>query len=273
MFLFLFFFSRGTPSGLSLSWIIDQTVYTSRYSTLAMNQNYKSTPITELSNETTIDIDSSDSTGIVRILRQCDGQIFSGWRDHPCIYDMEILEPLENLNKHIQQALLHPDNYCVVFSGCGTSGRIGFMLANKFNALSKEQDTSGPFRYIIAGGDTALFSSVEMPEDDWRQGQHDLKELVKDKKKVVYIGVSCGLSASYVAGQLDYCMDYPDIFLPVLLGFNPVHLARKNTMENCSKTFFDVASRLSRKYFINLLTPRPHGARGKLKQRGGNGEW
>ena len=46
------------------------------------------------------------------------------------------------------------------------------------------------------------------------------------KERVLYIGITCGLSAPYVAGQLDYCMDNPGVFTPVLLGFNPVSLAR-----------------------------------------------
>jgi len=44
--------------------------------------------------------------------------------------------------------------------------------------------------------------------------------------RVVYIGITCGLSAPYVAGQLDHCMKNLNTFIPVLLGFNPVHLAR-----------------------------------------------
>lgn len=45
------------------------------------------------------------------------------------------------------------------------------------------------------------------------------------KERVLYIGITCGLSAPYVAGQLQYCMDNPQ-FIPVLVGFNPENLAR-----------------------------------------------
>ena len=51
-------------------------------------------------------------------------------------------------------------------------------------------------------------------------------QLTTGKRKVVYIGITCGLSAPYVAGQLDYCMDHLDVFTPVVIGFNPTHLAR-----------------------------------------------
>lgn len=30
----------------------------------------------------------------------------------------------------------------------------------------------------------------------------------------------------FVAGQMDYCMDNTAVFLPVLVGFNPVSMAR-----------------------------------------------
>lgn len=32
--------------------------------------------------------------------------------------------------------------------------------------------------------------------------------------------------APFVAGQMDYCMDNTAVFLPVLVGFNPVSMAR-----------------------------------------------
>lgn len=211
-----------------------------------------STSITELSNETTFDIDLCDSTEIVRLLRQCDANIFSGWRNYPSLYDEETLHAIENLSKRVQAVLEDPLDSCVVFGGCGTSGRIGFSLTKRFNSLAKEQGmdghcSSGPYEYLIAGGDLALFTSVESPEDSWRQGQIDLMNLVKEKKKVVYIGITCGLSAAYIAGQLDFCMGQPDTFTPVLIGFNPINLARNTPIQGWSRTFFDVAKTLRSK--------------------------
>lgn len=42
--------------------------------------------ITELANEITNEIDIVDATGIVRLLRQTDAQMFYGWRHHPSLY-------------------------------------------------------------------------------------------------------------------------------------------------------------------------------------------
>jgi len=50
--------------------------------------------------------------------------------------------------------------------------------------------------------------------------------MTSEKTKVLYIGITCGLSAPYVAGQLEFCMDHSDKFIPVLIGFNPVDAAR-----------------------------------------------
>lgn len=40
-------------------------------------------PITETPNELTLDIDVADAVGKLRILRQADAQVFTGWRDLP----------------------------------------------------------------------------------------------------------------------------------------------------------------------------------------------
>uniref|UniRef100_A0A9J8AD56 Glucokinase (hexokinase 4) regulator n=1 Tax=Cyprinus carpio carpio TaxID=630221 RepID=A0A9J8AD56_CYPCA len=50
--------------------------------------------------------------------------------------------------------------------------------------------------------------------------------------------------APFVAGQLDFCLKHLDVFTPVLLGFNPVHMARSEPMQDCSFHFKDVAERM-----------------------------
>lgn len=34
------------------------------------------------------------------------------------------------------------------------------------------------------------------------------------------------MKAPFVAGQLDFCLNNLDKFIPVLIGFNPAHMAR-----------------------------------------------
>ncbi len=54
------------------------------------------------------------------------------------------------------------------------------------------------------------------------------------KKKVMYIGITCGLSAPVVAGQLDYALDQPHI-IPVLIGFNLVRQLLQDSLQVIEK--------------------------------------
>ena len=72
-------------------------------------------------------------------------------------------------------------------------------------------------------------------------------QVTAGKRKVVYIGITCGLSAPYVAGQLDYCMDNLDVFTPVVIGFNPTYLARY-VSQSCLSVIIDCM-----KYHVNAL--------------------
>lgn len=76
-------------------------------------------------------------------------------------------------------------------------------------------------------------------------------QVCEGKKRVLFVGISCGLSVShwyyvclhmkiiwgkntnfvaaqapFVAGQLDFCLQHPEVYTPVLVGFNPSHQAR-----------------------------------------------
>ena len=202
-------------------------------------------PITERSNELTADIDVATASDIVRTLRQCDSQIFSGWKHFPSVYDEEVIITMDRIAQKATEMLKdNSGETAIVLSGCGTSGRLAFILAKKFSQLAKTQQLPVCYEYLISGGDIALFSSQAASEDDWKKGQQDLIEVSRNKKSVLFIGISCGLSAPYVAGQLDFCMRHPDIFIPVLMGFNPLNQARQITLEGWDKSFLDVATAL-----------------------------
>ena len=231
-----------------------------------------SSPITELSNYITRQIDVGTSAEIVRLLRQCDAQLFAGWEKWPSIYDKQTGEAMAKVSRAVHDVLRNT-NGAVVISGCGTSGRLAFLLSQHFNELAREQGLKPNYNYIIAGGDTALLTSQEAPEDSWEEGQEKLREMSEGCEKVVFIGVSCGLSAPFVAGQLDYCMDHPERFIPVLVGFNPVHLARDTPIKNSDKTFRDVATRLSGKSLMSVPHYRTKKTDGVQSRGGGGGGW
>ena len=100
---------------------------------------------------------------------------------------------------------LQDERGAVVLSGCGTSGRLGFITAVSFKYFqpwyyfgsfslpplrlhhhthtlscvqrSFNQLFPGKFHYTIAGGDRALLLSTEAPEDSWQTGVDDLEKV------------------------------------------------------------------------------------------------
>ncbi|KAL3869711.1 hypothetical protein ACJMK2_042362 [Sinanodonta woodiana] len=201
-------------------------------------------PITEANNTITTDIDVATTEGIVTLLRRCDAEIFDGWEGHKGLFHKETLDKLSKLAVLASDIIQDTSGSCIVLSGCGTSGRLAFITARSFNEQLKKSGKESIYDYLIAGGDKALFTSQEAPEDDPHIGVKMLCESCEGKKKVLYIGITCGLSAPFVAGQLDYCLQHLDKFTPVLLGFNPTYLARNLPVENWNKTFLQVVKEL-----------------------------
>jgi hypothetical protein len=62
-----------------------------------------------------------------------------------------------------------------VVGGAGTSGRLAYFVTRSFNNLMRSHGRHPCFRYCIAGGDAALFKSVEGAEDDPACAVDDLK--------------------------------------------------------------------------------------------------
>ena len=146
----------------------------------------------------------------------------------------------------------------VIISGSGTSGRLAFLISLEFNRLLQAQGLYPCFRHLIAGGDTALLKSVESAEDTSGEAVADLQRLIDSNPEpvghVVYIGVTCGLSATYVGAQLEFCMAQhvkgrsmkatPRTFRTILLGFNPVDSVKPLRIANWNSTFSSVVQNL-----------------------------
>ena len=126
------------------------------------------TPITELNNELSTDLEAEDALGFVRTLRAVDAQIWSGYKAHPGLLDAG---PLRRANEAADLAALALRGGGVVaLTGCGTSGRVAHLVARRHERLARSRQP-GPkrsFDYLIAGGDAALLLSDELPEDDGR---------------------------------------------------------------------------------------------------------
>ncbi|KAL8184164.1 UNVERIFIED_CONTAM: hypothetical protein K2H54_008054 [Gekko kuhli] len=238
-----------------------------------------SLPITEKSNPITREIDKADPMQIVQLLKDCDAEIFQeedeALVNYKRLYSDSVLKTMMDIIGKVQEVLKEPDNTLIVLSGGGASGRLAFLMAVSFNKLLKGLGQPPQYTYIIAGGDRSLVASHEGPEDSALLGIEDLNKVCEGKKKVVFFGISCGLSAPYVAGQLDFCMNNLDIFVPVLVGFNPVSMARNEKIEDFHSTFRQVAERMEKlqethKAFILNPAVGPEGITGSSRMKGGS---
>lgn len=229
-------------------------------------------PITETSNQITTTIDIASSHDIVEMLHMCDREIFHGWKTYKNLFHSDTISTMKKIAEKAADILKNTREGLIVLSGCGTSGRLAFLTARNFNQMLRKSGREPCFKYLIAGRDKALFTSQEAPEDDPQCGVEMLKEASLGKRRVLFIGVTCGLSAPYVAGQLNHCIENIDVFTPVLLGFNPNHLARNIAIENWDKTFLDIVKLLEDKvtedkaFILNpIVGPEPITGSSRMK--------
>eukprot|EP00729_Bicosta_minor_P000753 gene753-4495_t len=213
--------------------------------------------VTETPNELTTQLGEGSGLDVVRLLRQVDSQMFAGWREYAGLFDDSILETLGKVAEASAEMLTDPNNNTIILSGCGTSGRVAFFVARAFNLVMAQSGQAQCFQYIIAGQDPALFTSREAPEDSWKSGHETLLKAVEGKKRALFIGITCGFSAPFVASQLEYCMDHTDTITSVLLGFNPVERARTTVIEGWTKTFADVVARMQASKQGNIAHTNP----------------
>lgn len=227
--------------------------------------------ITETPNELTTDIDLADAVGICRLFRQTDSQIFNGWRHYPALCDDEIIEKIKLAVQRIAKVLKARGSKRIIISGAGTSGRLSMFAARSFNSLLRDLGQEPIFDYLIAGTNKALIKAQEGAEDDPHQAIVDLKEKIGNTRNVVYIGVTCGFSAPYIAGQLDFTSKQKNYF-SILLGFNPVERARNVPIENWDKTFYTVVQEIKDLPNCLILNPvlGPEPITGSTRMKGGS---
>ncbi|XP_029306481.1 glucokinase regulatory protein isoform X3 [Cottoperca gobio] len=236
-----------------------------------------SLPVSEKSNPLTRDIDRASASRIVRMLQACDAQMFQeeSGATYQRLLSEQVVATLMEVAQKVEIILKDPRDSLVVLSGCGTSGRLAFLITSAFNRALQELSQRSLYSYIIAGGDRALLSSQEAPEDDPKLGMLSLKKVCEGKKRVLFIGISCGLSAPFVAGQLELCLQHPEVYTPVLVGFNPPHQARNEPIPGCTFTFRSVVQRMqelakSHKAFLINPAVGPEAVSGSSRMKGGS---
>ncbi|EGG21677.1 hypothetical protein DFA_01563 [Cavenderia fasciculata] len=234
--------------------------------------------ITETANELTGDLDCISSLEMLRLFRSTDAQIFSGYKSFIGMNDSQFIESMASMIKSIRSIVNSDDNESkrmvdFVMSGAGTSGRLAFFVARTFNRYIEQHMSDKKqavrFNYLIAGGDRSLTVGIEGAEDDTVAAIKDIQSVLDNRKNttLVYIGITCGFSAPYVAAQIDYLLNtVKGNHIVSLMGFNPLDRARKIKIEQWDRSFNDVALNLyqraletpSQFFFINpVIGPEP----------------
>jgi N-acetylmuramic acid 6-phosphate (MurNAc-6-P) etherase len=182
-------------------------------------------PFTERTNPLCGNLDGAlPPLEFLRCLRAADLQMYAGFECETSLFSPAIIKAVNIAVDDAAEVIRRGG--CIALSGCGTSGRIAFLIARRFERLLHRRVVD----YVIAGGDSALLLSDELPEDDPRLGAADMERAVRGRPAYV-IGVTCGLSAPYVAGQL---ADAVSSGLPcAAIGFNPAELARDTAVPLC----------------------------------------
>lgn len=89
----------------------------------------------------------------------------------------------------------------LIYSGCGTSGRLGVLDASECPPTFSTEP--GQVQALMAGGVGAMFVAVEGAEDDFEMGQEDLKNIGFSDKDVL-VGIAASGRTPYVLGALEY---------------------------------------------------------------------
>ncbi|MCC6548145.1 hypothetical protein IT570_13345 [Candidatus Sumerlaeota bacterium] len=227
--------------------------------------------VTESQNPLTKSIDIVDPSGMVRLLRQSDAQMFSGFDVWSCINDEAILESLAQAALRMSRLLTNA-NSVIFMSGAGTSGRIAHLLAREFNRVLHERRLPEVFVPLMAGGEAALIQAQEAAEDSVTISIKDLeKEIPANLNRGMYIGITAGLSAPYVGSQLDHLLEN-EKFDTVLVGFNPLQLARASKIEGWGRTVKSVIERAMENPRFTLVNPvyGPESITGSTRMKGGS---
>jgi len=191
--------------------------------------------ITELANEGTRDLDVAPTESFVRLLAATDAQLFTGSHGIPGVHDDVHMASAAALARAMSAALRHPRGR-VLLAGCGTSGRLAHLECRAFNASLRGSALPGQFDYLIAGGDAALLLPQEFAEDapdapvrdlDAWAAAHGISSAAEDAPPIVVVGISVGLSATYVGALLDNVLMRGSGWTAAVLGFNPVESVRQ----------------------------------------------
>ena len=175
----------------------------------------------------------------------------------------------------------------LIYVGAGTSGRLGVVDASECppTFLSEPQMVQG----IIAGGDRAMFRSVEGAEDDPEGAVEPLKERKVGPKDVVF-GIATGGTTPFVHGAIrharqvgartvffacvprEQCADEADVSIRVLVGPEVITGSTRLKAGTATKMVLNMVTTISMvqigKVYENLMVDVNAYANRKLVDRG-----
>ena len=153
------------------------------------------------------------------------------------IDEVSTLEMLKMINNEDKKVALHIEKHLasiaaaidaiaekfaaggrIVYSGAGTSGRLGFMDSAECPptfGIPKERVVS-----LIAGGVSAMSEAVEGAEDDAKLGATDLQQIGFGPNDV-FVGLAASGRTPYVLGAAEYAKQQGSVTVSVTCNENP----------------------------------------------------
>ena len=146
---------------------------------------------TEQCNSRTAQIDTMSTLSMVKLINE---------------EDKKVAEAVGDEAEHIAQAVdviaaQLKQGGRLVYSGCGTSGRLGVLDA--VECPPTYSTDPGEVIGLIAGGNEAIFRAKEGAEDDEALGAEDLKKIGFGSKDVL-VGIAASGRTPYVLGAMNY---------------------------------------------------------------------
>lgn len=221
--------------------------------------------ITECDNPITANLDQASPREMIAAIADAERQIFGSSQWGAGLMQHRARNQLSALSRTIDATLSAGGK--IVIAGAGTSGR----LARSAQAIHEHRNGQGQIIGLLAGGIDAYFRAKEGVEDSPEAGAHDLDDVLDGHEPLVYLGITCGLSAAYVAGGVAHAMRRPDSHVAVL-GFNRLDMASERILPGLNVSFLSLLEELRRLpngYVINpILGPEP--ITGSTRMKGGS---
>ena len=146
---------------------------------------------TEQRNPNTAHIDTLSTLDMVKLINQEDHNV----ADAVAAVTPKIAEAIDVIADRLS------NGGRLIYSGCGTSGRLGILDAVECPPTYSTDPEL--VQGLIAGGYPAIFKAVEGAEDNFDLGRMDL-EAIHFSEKDVLVGLAASGRTPYVLGAMDY---------------------------------------------------------------------